>query len=196
MLLGLSSDEVDLLLSLLDVGAVVLEADLVVTRLGSVEAEEIGELGAVLAVLVDTVLEVLGEGLVEFLVVFLVVGDLSEEFDALLDQVLADDLQDLVLLEHLTRDVEWEILRVDDTTDEVEPFGDELLAVVHDEDTSDIELDVVSLLAGLEEIEGSALGDEDDGTELELTFNGEVLDSEVFFPVVRDGLKKKMKGKK
>jgi len=65
-------------------------------------------------------------------------------------------------LEHLTRDVEWEILRVDDTTDEVKPLGDELFAVVHDEDTSDVKLDVVSLLAGFEEIEGSALGDIDD----------------------------------
>jgi hypothetical protein len=87
-------------------------------------------------------------------------------------------------LEHLTRNVEWEIFGVDDTTDEVEPFGDEFFAVVHDENSSDVELDVVSLLALLEEIEWSTLGNEDDGTEFELTFNREVLDSEVLFPVV------------
>jgi hypothetical protein len=48
-----------------------------------------------------------------------------------------------------------QILRVDDTLDEVEVLGDEVLTVVHDEDTADVKLDVVALLLGLEEIEGS-----------------------------------------
>ena len=68
---------------------------------------------------------------------------------------LSDDLEDLVLLESLSGDVEGEILRVDDSSDEVEVLGDQILTVVHDEDSSNVELDVVSLLLGLEEIEGS-----------------------------------------
>jgi hypothetical protein len=107
------------------------------------------------AVLVDTELDVLAESLVELGEVVLVLGDLGEELQALLDEVLADDLQDLVLLEGLTGDVEGEVLRVDDTLDEVEVLGNEVLAVVHDEDTADVELDVVALLLRLEEIEGS-----------------------------------------
>ena len=39
------------------------------------------------------------------------------------------------------------------TLDEVEVLGDEVLAVVHDEDAANVELDVVPLLLGLEEIE-------------------------------------------
>jgi hypothetical protein len=120
-----------------------------------VEAEELSELGAVLGILVDTELDVLAERLVELGEVVLVLGDVLEHLDGLLDEVLADDLEDLVLLEGLTGDVEGEVLRVDDTLDEVEVLGDEVLAVVHDKDATNVELDVVALLLGLEEVEGS-----------------------------------------
>ena len=103
----------------------------------------------------DTELDVLAERLVELVEVVLVLSDLGEKVKALLDDVLANNLENLVLLESLTRDVEREILRVDDTLDEVEVLGDDVLAVVHDEDAADVELDVVPLLLGLEEVEGS-----------------------------------------
>ena len=102
----------------------------------------------------DTELQVLAKRLVELLEVLLVLRDLGEEVHALLHDVLANDLEDFVLLEGLTRDVEGEILGVDDTLDEVEVLGDEVLAVVHDEDAADVELDVVALLLLLEEVEG------------------------------------------
>ena len=104
----------------------------------------------------DTELDVLAEGFVELGEVVLVLRDLGEEVKALLDKVLADDLEDLVLLKRLTGDVQRQILGVDDTLDEVEVLGDELLAIVHDEDAADVELDVVALLLGLEEVEGRA----------------------------------------
>lgn len=88
----------------------------------------------------------------------LVLGDVGEHLEGLLDEVLANDLEDLVLLKSLARDVEGEILGVDDTLDEVEVLGDEVLAVVHDEDAANVELDVVALLLGLEEVEGSTAG--------------------------------------
>ena len=84
--------------------------------------------------------------LVELVVVVLVLGDLVEELDALLDQVLLDDLEDLVLLQHLARDVEGQILAVHDALHEGQPLGDELLAVVHDEHPPHVQLDVVALL--------------------------------------------------
>ena len=117
------------------------------------EAEELGELGAVLRVLVDAELEVLAERLVELGKVLLVLGDVRDHLERLLDEVLADDLEDLVLLERLARDVEREVLRVDDALDEVEVLGDEVLAVVHDEDAANVELDVVALLLRLEQVE-------------------------------------------
>ena len=164
-------------------GDVVGERGGLVTRLGGVEAEELGEGLAVLGVLVDTKLDVLAEGGVELVELLTVLGDFVEQLKGLLDDVLADDLHDLVLLESLTGQVEREILRVDNTLDEGEPFGDKVGSIVGDEDTTDVELDVVLGLLGFEEIERSALGDEKDGAELELTFNREVLDGKVVLPV-------------
>jgi hypothetical protein len=107
---------------------------------------------------VNAELEVLAKGLVELGKVVLVLGDLGEHVHALLDDVLADDLEDLVLLERLARDVEREVLRVDDAADKVEVLGDQVLAVVHDEDAADVELDVVALLLGLEQVKRRPLG--------------------------------------
>jgi hypothetical protein len=92
--------------------------------------------------------------------VILILGDLRKDFHAFLDDVLADDLQDLVLLQGFTRDVERKILRIDNTLDEVEVLWNEILAVVHDEDTADIELDIVPLLLGLKEVKGSTKFDQ------------------------------------
>ncbi|CAG9942373.1 unnamed protein product [Clonostachys rosea f. rosea IK726] len=185
---GLASDVVHVVLVLGHASDVVLEGGELIARLGGVEAEELGQDLAVLGVLVDTELEVLGEGAVELVELLLVLGDLLEELKRLLDDVLLDDLHDLVLLESLTGQVEGKILRVDNTLDEAEPLRDEVSSVISDEDTADVELDVVLGLLSLEQVEGSTLGNEEDGTELELTLNGEVLDSEVVLPVVGERL--------
>ena len=132
----------------------------------------------------DAELEVLAELFVEFLEVLSVLADFLEELKTLLGDVLLNDLQDLVVLEILSADVEREVLGVDDTSNEAEVLGDQFLAVVHDEDSPDVELDVVFLLLGLKHVEGSAFGDEDDGFELESSFDGELLDGEMVLPVV------------
>ena len=119
-------------------------------RFGGVEAQEFSELAAVLSILVNTELDVLAEGLVELVEVVFVLSNLADEVEGLLDKILADNLENLVLLEGFARDVQREILRVDDTLDEVEVLRNEVLAVVHDEDTADVELDVVTLLLRLE----------------------------------------------
>jgi len=125
------------------------ERDLFLGRLAREEAQVLGELGAVVRILVDTELEVLAKGFVELLEIVLVLRDFADEVEGLLHEVLADDLEDLVLLESLTRDVEGQVLGVDDTLNEVEVLGDQILAVIHDEDTSDVELDVIALLLAL-----------------------------------------------
>merc|ERR1712166_1502795 len=138
-------------------------------------------------VFMDTKLELLGELLVELLVVLSVLLDVGEHLEASLDDVLLDDLEDLVLLEGLTRDVKRHVFGIDNTLNEGEPLGDELVTIVHDENTTDVKFDVVLLLLGFKLIEGSAFGDEEEGSELEGSFNGEVLDGEVFLPVVGEG---------
>ena len=72
-------------------------------------------------------------------------------------QTLACD-KSVIQLEMMTfstlspRNVKREVLRVDDTLDEIEVFGDDVLAVIHDEDMMGVQLDVVAHLLGLEEV--------------------------------------------
>jgi hypothetical protein len=87
------------------------------------------------------------------------------------------------LLKHFTRNVEG-ILRVDDSLHEAEVLGDELLAVVHDKDTANVQLDVVLMLAVLKQIEKSTAWEEEESAELELAFNRKILDSKMILPVI------------
>ncbi len=88
------------------------------------------------------------------------------------------------MLKHFTRNVEGKIFRVDDSLHEVEVLGDELLAVVHDKDTADVQLDVILLLAVLKQIERCTAWDEEWSAELELAFIREMLDSKMILPVI------------
>lgn len=99
-----------------------------------------------------------------------------EEFKTLLDKMFSDDLQDLVLLQHLTRKIKRKILGINNSLDEAKPLGNEFFAIIGDEDTTNVEFDVVLLLLGLEEIEWSSFGDKKDRAELQLSFNREVFD--------------------
>lgn len=81
--------------------------------------EELSELGMVLSIFMNTKLQVLCKSLEELLEVVLVLGNLLGQFHALLDNVLLDDLQDLVLLEDLARDVKRQVLGVDNAFDKV-----------------------------------------------------------------------------
>merc|ERR1712017_39494 len=186
--LRLPGDVIDVLLLLLHASDVVLEGSHLVTRLGGEVAEKLSELGAVLGVLVDTELEVLAELLVELVEVLSVLIDLVEALEGLLHEVLLDHLKDLRALEHLAGNVERKVLGVDDTLDEAEELGDELVAAIGDEDTAHVELDVGLLLGWLEHVEWCALWHEEESLELELALHGEVLDSEVVLPVVANVL--------
>ena len=90
--------------------------------------------------------------LVEFFEIVLVLSVLSKEVQALLDDVFADNFEDLVLLERFTRDIERKVLRIDDILDKVEILGSDVLAIIHDEDAANVKLDVVALLFGLKEL--------------------------------------------
>jgi len=186
--LAVAGDLVDLLLVLLHARDLLLEGDHLVLALAGLLAHEADQFVAVLRVLVDAELEVLGELLLELHEVLLVLRDLREHLEAALDDVLLDDLEHLVLLEHLARDVEWQVVGVDDALDEAELLRDQFLAVVHDEDAAHLELDVVLLLLALEEVLRRALGGEEHRLELELALDAEVLDREVVLPVVGEAL--------
>merc|ERR1711976_897094 len=84
----------------------------------------------------------------------------------------------------ISGDVKREILGVNNTLDKVEILRDELLTVVHDEDSPDIELDVVLALLVLKQVKRSSLGDEEKSSELELTLHREMFDSQMLLPVI------------
>jgi hypothetical protein len=188
--LGFSSNVVDSGLGIVHAVDVVIETSHFLSGLGRAVTQELGNLGTVGRVLVDTELEVLGKGFVKLLVGILILGKFAEHFETLLDKILLDDTKNLVLLQGLTRNVEGKILRVDNTLDEGEPLGHDILAVIHDKDTSDVKLDHVVLLLGasLEHIKWSTLGGKETGLEFELTLHRKVLDGGMLFPVVGDGL--------
>ena len=122
-------------------------------------------------------LKVLPKLLVEGLKGLDVLRQLLEQLETLLDEVLPDDLQDLVVLEHLTGNVEREVFRVHYPLHKVEVLGDEVFGVLHDENPADVELDVILDLSVFKEVKRGTLGDKEESTELQLSFNGEVLDS-------------------
>jgi hypothetical protein len=67
---------------------------LVISRSGGAESEKIGELLAIDRVFVDTELKVLGELLVKLLVLLFILGKTVDQFEHLLNNVLADNLED------------------------------------------------------------------------------------------------------
>jgi hypothetical protein len=106
----------------------------------------------------NTELDILAEGLIELLEVVLVLSDLRKHIHALLDDVLADDFENFILLKGLTRDVERQVLRINDTLDKVEVLGNKVLTVIHNEDTADVEFDVIALFLALKQIKWCARG--------------------------------------
>jgi hypothetical protein len=150
---------------------IVLDRSHLLKRPGRVESQEFSEFAAVLGVLVNTELNVLAERLVKLVEIVLVFRDLAEKVEGLLDEVLANDLEDLVLLQGFSRDIERKIFRVDNTLDEVEILGNEIFTIVHDEHAADVKFDIIALLLRLKEVKGSALRDEDNGFEFELTLD-------------------------
>mmetsp|Transcript_18458 Transcript_18458/g.37458 ORF Transcript_18458/g.37458 Transcript_18458/m.37458 type:complete len:404 (-) Transcript_18458:1041-2252(-) len=162
---GFSSDVIDARLLVVHAADVIIETSHGVSALGRMVTEEFGEFGAVGRIFMDAQLEVLRERLVEFVVGVFIFSEVVKHFDALLDQILLDDTKNLVLLKGFTRNVERKILRIDNSLDEGQPLGHQILAVVHDEYATDIQLNVVVLLLGssLEHVEGGTLGAEEHG---------------------------------
>merc|ERR1712038_1962665 len=146
--LRFTSNVVNSRLLIVHASNVIIERSHLFSALGGMVTQQFGNLGTVGRIFVDTKLEVLGECLVELLVCVLVLGQVVEHLETFLDQVLLDDAKDLVLLEGFTGDVERQIFGVDYTLDEGEPFWHDILAVVHDEYTTDVKFDVVELFLG------------------------------------------------
>ena len=133
-------------------GDVVGEAPPFLRRLAGLEAGDLVELVAPLGVLVEALLDDRAEGLPGLLEAFLVVrGELFQVAQDAVGDRLADRFEHRVLLQHLARDVERQVFRIDDAAHEAKP-GRQDLGLVGDEDAADIELDA-ALALGIEEVE-------------------------------------------
>jgi len=155
-----------------------------------VEAQKFGDLRAVGRIFVDAQLQALSELLIELLVVVFLLCNFGKHFKALLHQILLDHAKDFVLLQSFAGDVQWQVLRIHDALHHVQPLWHKLVAIVHNEDTADVKLNVVALLFGLEEIERSTAWYEQQSPELKLAFHTEMLNCKMVLPIVRERLVK------
>jgi len=77
-----------------------------------VESQELGDLGAVGRILVNTELEVLREGGIEFVEVLFVFGNFADNVQRLLDEVLSDDLDRMRSARSIKRYLMWPTFRI------------------------------------------------------------------------------------
>jgi len=182
-----SGNEIDVFLSFLHSFDIVFEGNEVFSGFSGVISQELTQFFSVGRIFVDSEFKVLGELFVEFFVIFGVFSDFREKFNTFFNDIFFDDLQDFILLEEFSGDVKGEIFGVDNSFNEGETVGDQVFTVIHDENSSDVQFDVILLLFGFEEVEGGSLGDEEQGFEFKLSFDGELFDGEVVFPIVGEG---------
>ena len=151
-------------------------------------AQELGQFLPVLAILVYAKFQILRELIVVLLVVVLILCNFIEELEALFYKVFADHLQDFALLKHLSGNVEWQVLGVDNTLHKVQVLRNQVFTVFHDEHSPHIELDVVLDFPVLKEVEWCSLWHKQECSELKLSLDREVFYGQMVFPVVCQGL--------
>ena len=66
-----------------------------------------------------------------------------------------------------------------------------IITIIHDENSTHIQLDVVAFLLCLKQIEGSTVGHEQPHTKLKLALNAEMLHRQVVLPIIRQRLKER-----
>nr|GMC53667.1 protein EIN4 [Ipomoea batatas] len=113
-LLTLTSNVEDIILPFLHPCHIILQARHFITTLGGMVSQQFSNLSSVLGIFMDTKLQILGESLIKLVVIILILCNLKEELNALLNQVLANDLKDLVLLQHLSISPEVSLVTVNE----------------------------------------------------------------------------------
>ena len=128
--------------------------------------------------------EAFTEQLVESLVIVLLLRDLGKQLQAPPDQVLPDHTKDLVLLQGLATTVQRQVLGVYDPPYHAEPLRHQIIAVVREKDAAYVPLDVVPLLFRLGPVIGRTARHKEQGAQLVLPLDTEVLYGEVVLTVV------------
>lgn len=140
---------------------------------GALETEKFGQSVSVGGIFHDSQLDVGGELLPKVIISLLI--HLLQHVQNLSDQLLLDDLEEFVLLEVFTGDVQRKIIGINKTTNEGQVLREHVLEVISDEDTTDVQLDVLNGLAVvLESILRSLLWHEEDRLESDFSFSNKV----------------------
>ena len=135
-------------------------------------------------VLIHAILELQTEVLVERFVPFAVVLEEIREFVAdLAGDVLGNVLELAVVLQHLTADVERQILAVDEAADKAEVVRHEFFAAIHDQHAGAVQLQALLEVARVV-VERRLLRDEHQRGEAADTFDARVDDARRVFRVV------------
>ena len=185
---GVGADVVDLLLGLGHPVHILLEGG-ELALLGGPEEHQIPEGVPVVAIGVHKgVLKLHPEGRPELLVLLpVVLHELDQlALDLFLD-VVGDDLQLPVVLEHLPGDVQGDIGGVHDALDEAEVVGQQVRALLHDHHPGGVELQAL-LKVGGEVVHGHLAGDVQQGLVLDGPLGGDVDGQQGILPVAELGL--------
>ena len=102
-------------------------------------------------------------------------ADLLDHVKRLADQLLLDDLEQLVLLQRLTRHIQREVIGVDDALHERQVLGHHVLEVGRNEDAAHVHLyEVDRLPVVLEHVARGRLGNEEQRAEGHLALGSKV----------------------
>mmetsp|Transcript_41548 Transcript_41548/g.64996 ORF Transcript_41548/g.64996 Transcript_41548/m.64996 type:complete len:648 (+) Transcript_41548:194-2137(+) len=171
-----AGDVVDGLLALRHGLLVLAQRALLLARLGGEELHQGRDLGLVVVVLDHTDLDVFPVVLGEGLELGLVLLDGLEHVDGLAHEPLADDGQDLALLQDLAAHVQGQVLGVHHAAHEHQPPRQQLLELVADEHALDVELHGPRVLVEHvpRELKGQRRGHVQHALELHLALEAEV----------------------
>ena len=148
---GVTGGEVDVLLLGGHLVHILLQGDHLLL-LGRPEQQQVPQqLGVHAVVGVSTELDLTAELLPELLVLCAVVGQHGVQLVLdLLFQSVVDQLELVVLLQHLTADVQAQVLAVHDALDEAEVVGQQVGALLHDEDAGCVQSQTLFVVLGVE----------------------------------------------
>merc|ERR1711892_1356932 len=132
----------------------------------------------------DSKFQVLAKLLIKLFECILVLSNFLNLLHTLLDNIFPDNFQNLVLLKHFTRNVKRQILGVNNTLNKGQIVWNQILAIIRDEHSANIKLDVAFRLLVFKLVKGSPLWNEQKCSEFKLTFNREMLYRKMFLPII------------
>ena len=207
---GFSGDVINRLLALLHAFDVLLQRDELAVGLRGLESKKLGEAHAVARVFDDPELDRLAERLPELFILRLVLRrrvifafglgivifriaaffrELANHVERLANELLLDRLQARVLLESFARHVQGERVRVDDALNEAQILGQQLVELVRDEDTADVQLERArAAVVVVVVVRRRSFGDVENGLEFDVALRLEVRIRERLFRVLGESL--------